>query len=70
MTVSQDAFTRSVLAQDLDPPDGLVGAQGRPAAKLFDVYRNNVAVSLTDALETAFPVIAKLLGGARFRAHS
>jgi len=43
-------------------PDGV------PATKRFDVYRNNVAVSLTDALETAFPVVNKLVGTDFFRA--
>jgi hypothetical protein len=42
--------------------------EGRPAGRRFNVYRNNVAASLTDALATGFPVIAKLLGEEFFRA--
>lgn len=33
----------------------------------FDVYRNNVASSLTDALEVGFSAIAKLVGQRNFR---
>jgi hypothetical protein len=55
----------------LDPaasaPLGLVTPEGAPATKRFNVYRNNVAVSLTEALETAFPVVAKLIGEQNFK---
>ena len=61
-------FTEAVLNPDRAPPAGLVDPQGRPAPKRFDVYRNNVAVSLTEALATAFPVIHKLLGEDFFNA--
>ena len=49
-------------------PEGIVNPDGEKASKRFDVYRNNVAVSLSDALETAFPVVRKLLGDEFFRA--
>ncbi len=64
----QADFTQALLDPKQAVPEGLVDPQGRPAPKRFDVYRNNVAVSLTDALETAFPVIHKLLGDDFFRA--
>jgi hypothetical protein len=56
----------------LDPaaaiPAGLTDAAGRPAGRRFDVYRNNVAVGLTEALAAGFPVIGKLVGEAFFQA--
>ena len=68
MTVSQTVFRMALLDPDADRPSGLKDAMGRPAQKRFDVYRNNVAVSLTEALETGFPAIAKLLGEENFKA--
>ena len=62
MTVGQESFTEALLTPEHPVPDGLIDPAGRPAGKRFDVYRNNVAVSLTGALETAFPVIRKLVG--------
>ena len=66
--IGQTEFTKALLDPARSLPDGLVDPQGRPAPKRFDVYRNNVVVSLSDALETAFPVIHKLLGDDFFRA--
>lgn len=51
----------------LDVPPGLTDGAGRPAGRRFAVYRNNVAVSLTDALETGFPCLFRLLGAENFR---
>jgi hypothetical protein len=67
MTVTQSDFVEAILDPAHDTPAGLVGPDGDRAGRRFDVYRNNVAVSLTEALETAFPVIAKLLGGENFK---
>ena len=68
MTPMQNGFTQALLDGAQTPPAGLVDPHGRPATKRFDVYRNNVAVSLTSALETGFPVIAKLVGAEFFKA--
>lgn len=68
MSVGQSEFTQAILDPDLAVPPGLTDPQGRPAGKRFSVYRNNVAVSLTEALETAYPVVRKLVGEEFFRA--
>lgn len=47
-------------------PPGLLNPDGSAASKRFDVYRNNVTVSLCDALAVAFPVLKKLLGDNNF----
>lgn len=68
MTVTQDQFVSALLDPDSALPAGLIDPQGRPAGRRFSVYRNNVAVSLTEALHKAFPVIRKLVGDAFFDA--
>ncbi len=47
---------------------GLSDPAGRPAGRRLNVYRNNVATSLIDALAEGFPVTARLVGTAFFRA--
>ena len=63
----QSEFQNALLDADLPAPQGLHDGHGRPAARRFDVYRNNVAASLTNALETAFPATSRLLGPENFR---
>ena len=67
MIVDQTEFRSALLDPKRDRPLGLTDGAGRPAGRRFDVYRNNVAVSLAEALETAFPVVAQLLGAQNFR---
>lgn len=67
MSVSQTQFRQAILDPGKAVPTGLTDPKGRPDAKRFAVYRNNVAVSLTEALETAFPVIRKLVGDVFFK---
>lgn len=62
------AFAPALLDPAAVPPSGLIDTLGRPAGRRFDVYRNNVAVSLTEALSAGFPVIEKLVGEEFFRA--
>lgn len=62
MSVSQADFTRAMMDAGQPVPEGLTDHLGEPAGRRFSVYRNNVAVSLTEAMHSAFPVIAKLLG--------
>ncbi len=68
MIVTQSEFTAGILDPKRPAPEGLQDGTGAPTTKRFDVYRNNVAVSLTDALVSAFPVIHKLVGDEFFRA--
>ena len=62
MNVSQTSFHAALLDANLPIPDGLRDAAAQPAGRRFSVYRNNVAVSLTEAMHQAFPVITRLLG--------
>jgi hypothetical protein len=66
----QTEFRNALLDPAAAIPAGLVDPQGRPAGRRFDVYRNNVAGSLTKALEGGFPVIRKIVGDAFFSAMS
>ena len=66
MKTSQKLFSSAVLAPDVPTPEGLSDAKGNPAGRRFSVYRNNVAVSLKEALKTRFRVISKLLGEENF----
>ncbi len=64
----QSAFAAALLDPDAAVPLGLVDPAGRPAPRRFSVYRNNVASSLTRALEAAFPNVRKLVGDEFFGA--
>lgn len=56
----------------LDParatPALVAGPNGKGAEKRFNVYRNNVTVSLIDALVAVFPATMRITGEAFFRA--
>lgn len=65
---SQAAFAAALLNCGLPPPDGLVAWNGSDPGRRFAVYRNNVIVSLVDALADAFPVTLELVGEDFFRA--
>jgi hypothetical protein len=64
----QAQFAAALLDPEAAVPPGLVDPSGRPAPKRFSVYRNNVASSLTRALEAAFPTVRALVGHEFFAA--
>lgn len=63
----QSAFSAALLDPAMRTPANLVRPDGYRADRRFAVYRNNVAVSLIDALQAAFPVTLKLVGEEFFR---
>lgn len=64
----QTDFAKGLLDPSRPAPEGVVDPAGRPAGKRYDVYRNNVVVSLIEALAAAYPVIQKLVGDEFFAA--
>ena len=49
-------------------PGGVKGPHGKGAVKRYDVYRNNVTVSLIDALAAIYPAVQRITGAEFFRA--
>jgi hypothetical protein len=66
--MTQAEFRAALLDPELPQPQGLLDPEGRAAGRRFNVYRNNVTVSLTDALRALFPVIRTLVGDEFFAA--
>ncbi len=62
------SFADALLRPDAPCPPGLRTWNGSDPAKRFAVYRNNVVVSLVDALADSHPVTQALVGEAFFRA--
>jgi Putative DNA-binding domain len=60
-------FAAGVLDPALPTPRGIVGPDGEPSTKRFAVYRNNVVVGLTEALQQNFPAVCRLVGEEFFR---
>lgn len=63
----QRAFAAGVYDETAEPPLHRMRADGIPASERFSVYRNNVHVSLADALAAVYPVVEKLVGALFFR---
>ncbi len=61
-------FVHGLLDPDCPTPALVAGPNGKAADKRFNVYRNNVTVSLIDALAAVFPATMRITGEAFFRA--
>ncbi|MCK3776929.1 DNA-binding domain-containing protein [Ensifer sesbaniae] len=61
-------FVPPLLDPERETPALVSGPDGKAAMKRFNVYRNNVTVSLIEALAATFPATARITGEAFFRA--
>jgi hypothetical protein len=68
MALVHAGFGAALLDPERPVPDGLHVPAGESAARRFAVYRNNVLVSLVDALAARFPVTEQIVGTDFFRA--
>jgi hypothetical protein len=64
----QQLFATALLDPEASCPAGLTTWNGSDPTRRFAVYRNNVTVSLMDALADIFPVTLELVGEEFFRA--
>ncbi|MCV0393865.1 MAG: DNA-binding domain-containing protein [Rhizobiaceae bacterium] len=62
------AFTPALLDPEIGEPEVIAGPNGKSAKKRYDVYRNNVTVSLINALSDTFPATQRIVGEEFFRA--
>ena len=61
-------FASTLLDPQQPTPALLTGPHGKAAARRYDVYRNNVTVSLIDALAAVYPCVLRITGEDFFRA--
>ena len=62
------AFSPALLDPQSETPQAVTGPNRKTAVKRFNVYRNNVTVSLIDALAAIFPATQRIAGVEFFRA--
>ena len=64
----QQVFAGALLTTEPSCPPGLTAWNGSDPGRRFAIYRNNVMVSLIDALADTYPVTQELVGEEFFRA--
>lgn len=64
----QGSFVAALFDPDRPVPEGLTSRTGDRPLKRFNVYRNNVFVSLIEALQGRYPAVCRLVGEEFFRA--
>lgn len=62
------AFIAGLLNPDSAPPVVVAGPQGKAVTRRYAVYRNNVTVSLINALAAVYPATKRITGPDFFRA--
>jgi hypothetical protein len=62
------AFAPALLDPVREAPSAVAGRNGKPAGRRYDVYRNNVTVSLIGALAAIYPAVQRITGTDFFRA--
>ncbi|WP_421857216.1 putative DNA-binding domain-containing protein [Oricola sp.] len=60
-------FRAAILDPEVEKPATVVGPGGKQAVKRFNVYRNNVTVSLINSLVDIFPAVQRIAGETFFR---
>jgi hypothetical protein len=61
-------FSRGLTEPLTKPPQDVVGPIGKGVERRYNVYRNNVTVSLIDALAAVYPAVQRITGPEFFRA--
>jgi hypothetical protein len=61
-------FAPALFDPERPPPAIVSGPNGKSAGRRYNVYRNNVTVSLINALAAAFPATQRITGADFFRA--
>ncbi|WOH80002.1 DNA-binding domain-containing protein [Bradyrhizobium sp. BEA-2-5] len=61
-------FAAALIDPGRATPSLVTGPNGKAAGRRYDVYRNNVTVSLIDALAAIYPAVQRITGADFFRA--
>ncbi|TFV36235.1 DUF2063 domain-containing protein [Bradyrhizobium frederickii] len=62
------SFAQALLDPARETPEIVIGPNGKAASRRYDVYRNNVTVSLIEALAAVYPAVQRITGAEFFRA--
>lgn len=66
----QSAFIDALRQPETPVPEAIGMKDGAPAKRRFDVYRNNVASGMIEALRATYPAVDKLVGAEFFAASA
>ncbi|MGR9426189.1 HvfC/BufC N-terminal domain-containing protein [Rhizobium leguminosarum] len=61
-------FASALTDPECETPVGIAGPNGKAAVKRYNIYRNNVTVSLIEALASIYPAVQRITGVEFFRA--